>query len=441
MEKNGNCNRKKKYNIEHEIIFLLDSDRKNTGENDDSVYRISSLEEFYSLLEKNKELVDERLNYKIEAVSSEKREIAQQCWQLLSFMCFHKRSKVRLNRKMKVFNEEICELDERHILECTREFSRINSGGKCIRGALVNLGYHIMNECTEEYSDELALALEIFQTAILIHDDIIDHAVLRRKQDTIPTSFCGKWKIRGGFDEETMSDTADSLAICAGDLGMYLANQKITIAYGEREFIGELMRYYNQMIINTIQGEILDVYLPFEEKNHPSSGEELVHSITEIYRLKTAWYTVIGPFCLGMILGGATSENIQEAEEFAEKLGIAFQIKDDILGVFTSEKEMGKDAGSDIAEFKQTLLYAYVAQQKDYKEQLLLYYGRENLSTQDIQAVCEILEKSGALKYAETEMERYFSEAEEKLNGMKFIAENQKTKLLGLIWYLKMRKY
>lgn len=442
MEKNSFCirNGRKEDNSMHEITFLLDSSKK-IEKTVDLVYRVSSLEEFYDFLENNKELVDEKYDYKLEAVSLDDTEIARQCWQLLSFMCFHKRSKVRLNRKMKEFNEDICKLEERHILESTSEFARINSGGKYVRGALVNLGYHMISEYSEEYSDELALAFEIFQTAILVHDDIIDHAVLRRKQSTIPVSFYKKWKATGNFHERAMADTADSLAICIGDLGMYLANQKIIAAYGEGEFIRELLYYYNQVVINTIQGEILDVYLPFEERNNSSSGKALVNSITEIYRLKTAWYTVIGPFCLGMILAGARPDNIREAEEFTEKLGIAFQIKDDILGIFSSEENMGKDAGSDIAEFKQTLLYAYACQQKEFKEELLLYYGKEKLSAEDINAVCEIFKKSGALKYAEEEMNWYFDEAERKLNEIQFISENKKIKLWGLIRYLKMRKH
>lgn len=102
------------------------------------------------------------------------------------------------------------------------------------------------------------------------------------------------------------------MAICAGGLGMCYANQKISETYSRSDNLGILLKYFNQVIIKTIQGEVLDVILPFEEQNFCSNEDDLVDSITEIYRLKTAWYTVIGPLCLGMILAGGEDEDIKK---------------------------------------------------------------------------------------------------------------------------------
>lgn len=152
--------------------------------------------------------------------------------------------------------------------------------------------------------------------------------------------------------------------------------------------------------------------LPFEEQNFRSNKEDLVDSIMEIYRLKTAWYTVIGPLCLGMILaGGADEDNI------------------------------GKNVGSDITEFKQTLLYAYIRNQKEYYSNFLRCYGKDNLTYEDVNAIRDLYSKSGALAYAEQEMNRYFELAIKSLKSMKFILEEKETILFGLIWYLKLRKF
>ena len=78
----------------------------------------------------------------------------------------------------------------------------------------------------------------------------------------------------------------------------------------------------------------------------------------EIYRLKTAWYSIIGPFSLGMVLANYSDEEIKKMQELLYNLGIGFQIKDDILGIFGDEKELGKSASSDVSEFKQTILYS-----------------------------------------------------------------------------------
>lgn len=97
---------------------------------------------------------------------------------------------------MQNFNQKICNQSEKHISQNISEFTRMNCHGKFIRGTLVNLGYSILKSDIE-YSDDLALAFEIYQTAILINDDIIDHASLRRNQPTIRFIILMTGKLKG----------------------------------------------------------------------------------------------------------------------------------------------------------------------------------------------------------------------------------------------------
>lgn len=319
----------------HEITFLFDSNGKGADDKvnqSDFFYQIATMEDFYSILQNDKKVLEHRGNYVFQVKMDKDLEVMLQSYQLFSFMIFFKNSRERLYEKMQNFNREICDQTEKHISENISEFTRMNCHGKFIRGALVNLGYSILKSDIE-YSDELALAFEIYQTAILINDDIIDHASLRRNQPTIPVHYMNDWEAKGIEVKRDAYDVANSMAICAGGFGMCYANQKVAEAYNRSDNLGILLQYFNQVIINTIQGEVIDVILPFEEKNFCSNEDDLVDSITEIYRLKTAWYTVIGPLCLGMILAGGADENIKKMECFAESLGIAFQIKDDILGI------------------------------------------------------------------------------------------------------------
>ncbi len=427
----------------HEITFLFDSNGKGADDKvnqSDFFYQIATMEDFYSILQNDKKVLEHRGNYVFQVKMDKDLEVMLQSYQLFSFMIFFKNSRERLYEKMQNFNREICDQTEKHISENISEFTRMNCHGKFIRGALVNLGYSILKSDIE-YSDELALAFEIYQTAILINDDIIDHASLRRNQPTIPVHYMNDWEAKGIEVKRDAYDVANSMAICAGGFGMCYANQKVAEAYNRSDNLGILLQYFNQVIINTIQGEVIDVILPFEEKNFCSNEDDLVDSITEIYRLKTAWYTVIGPLCLGMILAGGADENIKKMECFAESLGIAFQIKDDILGIYADEDNIGKNVGSDITEFKQTLLYAYIRNQKEYFSDLLRYYGKENLTYEDVKAIRDLFSKSGALAYAEHEMNRYFELAIKGLKSIKFIPEEKETILFGLIWYLKLRKF
>lgn len=426
-----------------EIMFLFGSNRKefdNKGNKADFFYQIATIEEFYSILQNDKKVLEHGGNYVFQVNTDKDVEVMLQSYQLFSFMNFFKNSRERLYGKMQNFNREICNHSEKHISQNISEFTRMNSHGKFIRGVLVNLGYSILKSDIE-YSDDLALAFEIYQTAILINDDIIDHASLRRNQPTIPVHYINDWETKGIEIKRNANDVANSMAICAGGLGMCYANQKVAEAYSRSDNFGILLKYFNQVIINTIQGEVIDVILPFEEQNFCSDEDNLVDSITEIYRLKTAWYTVIGPLCLGMTLAGGSDEDIKKIECFAESLGIAFQIKDDILGIYADEDNIGKNVGSDITEFKQTLLYAYIRNQKEYFSNLLRYYGKENLTYEDVNAIRELFSKSGALGYAQQEMNRYFELAIKGLKSMKFIPEEKETILYGLIWYLKLRDF
>lgn len=422
-----------------EITFLFDSNYDKVNKSD-FYYQIASIEDFYSILQNDKKVLEHGGNYVFQVNKDKDLEVMLQSYQLFSFMIFFKNSRERLYGKMQNFNREICNQPEKHISENISEFTRMNCHGKFIRGALVNLGYSILKSDIE-YSDELALAFEIYQTAILINDDIIDHASLRRNQPTIPVHYMKNWEAKGIKMKRNAYNVADSMALCAGGLGMCYANQKVAEAYSRSENLGILLKYFNQVIIKTIQGEVIDVILPFEERNFCSNEDDLVDSIMEIYRLKTAWYTVIGPLCLGMILAGGADEDINKLESFAENLGIAFQIKDDILGIYADEDNLGKNVGSDITEFKQTLLYSYIRNQKDYFVNFLRYYGKENLAYEDIKEIRDLFSRSGALAYAEHEMNRYFELAIRDLKSMNFIPEEKETILFGLIWYLKLRKF
>ena len=154
--------------------------------------------------------------------------------------------------------------------------------------------------------------------------------------------------------------------------------------------------------------------------------------------MKTAWYSVIGPFCLGLILNGEKEENIKVMENILLDLGVAFQIKDDLLGIYGNEDNIGKSTNSDIEEYKQTILYAYTMT-TEYKNELLKYYGTE-MNSQKNEKVKEIFINSGAKQYAETKMSELFKNSQQKLSQIHFISDKYKSLLAGFITYLKNRE-
>lgn len=368
-------------------------------------------------------------------------EDAEACRELLSFLTVYQKNKQRLSSKMDSYNEKIVKqyANLPYVSKLMQEYVRMNQAGKFIRGALVNIGYSLFAGENAEPSDALALAFEILQTAVLIHDDIIDHAKLRRGQTTIHEQYAADWAETGLPVSPVSTDTARSMAMCAGDIGIYLSALELAETYGEKPQFGRVMVYFNQVMLNTLFGEVIDVALPFSELNHRRENVNIRDDIMEIYRLKTAWYTLTGPLCLGGMLAGANQAQLGSLERFAEQLGIAFQIKDDILGIF-GDAETGKDVGSDISEYKQTLLYAYVKEQGTELENLRKYYGKETLEPGDLEDVQEIFRRSGALDYAENTMNECFDAARRQLRDITFLTEEQKLPLRGLERFIRLRR-
>ena len=181
---------------------------------------------------------------------------------------------------------------------------------------------------------------------------------------------------------------------------------------------------------------LLDVILPFNSKHSLITNKELEENVLSIYKLKTAYYTIIGPLSTGMILAGTTHEQLKDIEQFGELVGIAFQIQDDILGIYS--EETGKVKASDIKEFKQTILYSY-AIETEYKDELLKYYGTSDLQEESIEKVQEILKKCGALDYSKNKMNKMYDESLNILNNISWIKEDKKELLKGFVEYLRTR--
>ena len=346
------------------------------------------------------------------------------------FKKYYSEEKNNLDKRINSFNNELIKEDNSFLKENLEYFKNLNSNGKLVRGTLVNLGYYLLKD-NPDYSYDLALAYELFQTAILVHDDIIDNDNKRRGVETIHYINDEKYK---KYSNES-KHLGDSIAICMGDYGLYESNLIISKSYEEDPNLGKVLNYFNNTVLNTIRGELLDVILPFESKYVGVDNKVLEESIMNIYRLKTAHYTIIGPMSTGLLLAGAPNSYLEDIKDFGEKVGIAFQIQDDILGIYSNE--MGKVIGSDIKEFKQTILYSHIMT-TPYKDELLKYYGNE-VNEEVVEKVRELFKESGSYDYALDMMNKLYDEGLELLNNIDWIEENKKDILRGFVEYLRIR--
>lgn len=355
----------------------------------------------------------------------------------MNFKEYFSYEKEILEKEIEDYNNCLVEKDSLNLNYNLNLFKKLNKSGKKIRGVLVKLGYKIVNNKDLNYSNKLALAYEIFQTSILIHDDIIDNDDVRRGVKTIHCSNYSKYN-NYSKDVDELNNLSKSVAICVGDYGLYLSNKIISNSYKNDPSLGDILNYFNDIVLNTIKGELIDVTLPFESKHNIIPKNDLEKNIFNIYKLKTAYYTIIGPLVLGMILGKSSLEQIKDIEKWGENVGIAFQIQDDILGIYSDE--IGKVVGSDIKEFKQTILYSYIVMKNPrYEAELLKYYGNNKLTKDNINIVRQIFTKSGAKEYATNIMNNLYNEAILMLDKITWLKKSDKVLLKEFVDYLKTR--
>lgn len=313
-------------------------------------------------------------------------------------------SKKRIEDKVnEILNKEIYKYaDNEFIKESLEEIKRLSKGGKRVRGYLVKLGAILFGKDDDDYID-LAAALEIFQTSILIHDDIIDEADKRRGMETINSKYKGHIGI--------------SKAICIGDLGFFISYRIISNSNVSNELKEEISKVYSKTLHNTVNGEIIDVELPLKDINyHKNMSDKIIY---DIYLNKTAWYTIIGPILIGASSANASREDKEKLIEMGTNLGIAFQIKDDLLGLYSNSNDIGKTL-NDIKEGKQTIIYKY-ALDKANKEELKIiekYYGNPNIDANGNKIITELFDKLGAKANAEKLLLEYTNKGINIINNM-----------------------
>ena len=356
---------------------------------------------------------------------------------LLTFLLFYKDRLKELKENQSIINNRLKnDTYNENITSVIDDFIDLNQNGKYIRGILIALGSYLASgEKNKEYLN-LAYAYEMLQTSILIHDDIIDNAKIRRGKETIPRRICQKYLNESSNKEyhRHVLAVANSLGICAGDFGFYEAYNLIVKNYSNHKNFAKILEFYNNIVIKTIKGEILDVILPFKEKYNLISVEE--KDILDIYHLKTSWYTIIGPFFLGYILGGKNED--EDLKRILNKIGIAFQIKDDILGIFGSNKEIGKSNISDIEEFKQTIMYSYITK-TEYKNEFLKIYGKKNINEIELKKIRNLLIVSESYDYTKNYLDNIFGEIINEIEEYNLIEEGNDI-LKGLLIFINVRE-
>lgn len=290
----------------------------------------------------------------------------------------------------------------------------IKLGGKRLRPVLTLAAYDLFGNDHHE-ALPAAVGIEIFHNFTLLHDDIMDNADLRRGNETVHK----KWN--------------PNVAILSGDTMFALAyKQMLSVSPA---LLADVLETFTQTAIEVCEGQQYD--MDFE-----TSALVTIPEYINMIRLKTA--VLLGcSLKVGALIGKAKKEQAQLLYDFGVNIGIAFQLKDDLLDAFGESEKFGKSIGGDIVANKKTYLYLKCLEVANTTEKVLLtnlFDGEKNSETDKIKQVLSLYRKYNIRQETADEMEKYFSNAIDKINRLG-VSYEKKTALSAYAEWLFKRDH
>lgn len=278
----------------------------------------------------------------------------------------------------------------------------LSIGGKRIRPVLLLLTYNMYRDDIERVMPT-AVGLETYHNYTLLHDDLMDKADMRRGMPTVHR----KWD--------------DNTAILSGDSMLVVAFQRV--AQCPAENLQDILSLFTMTALEIGEGQQYD--MDFENRMDVTEDEYI-----EMIRLKTSVLLACA-VKMGAIMAGASDEDAKNLYAFGEKLGLAFQLQDDLLDVYGDPKVFGKAIGGDITSNKKTymLINAILRANNEQREELIKWITTDNFDKEEkIKAVTKLYNKIGIRQLCEKKINDYFAEALTYLEKVN-VPEEKKTAL------------
>lgn len=271
-------------------------------------------------------------------------------------------------------------------------------GGKRFRPALVRAAHDALGGTRSGAAAEIGAAVELLHTAFVIHDDVIDGDDLRRGRLNVSGTFHAD-ALASGADPEGADGFGRTAGILAGDLALAAAVRAVATCGAPMKVVHRLLDLFDAALHTTAAGELSDVRLSL------SVGTASVDESLVMEEQKTSAYSFALPLQAGAVLAGADERTVGRLGEAGRMLGIAFQLTDDLLGVFGDPTRTGKSVTSDLRSRKQTPLLAHASTTPEW-EHICPYLGR-NLTDQELSEARRLLTTSGSRRYVESLVESH----------------------------------
>lgn len=276
----------------------------------------------------------------------------------------------------------------------------LSLGGKRIRPVLMLMAYNLFREDVKSILQP-ATGIEVYHNYTLLHDDLMDRADKRRGKPTVHKV----WN--------------DNVAILSGDAMLVLAYQFMAQCPSEK--LKEVLDLFSLTALEICEGQQMD--MEFEQRNDVSEAEYI-----EMIRLKTS-VLLAASLKIGAVLGGASKGDADYLYDFGVNLGLAFQLKDDLLDVYGDSARFGKNIGGDILCNKKTYLVikAFEHADKEQASQLDDWFNRQTFDPQQkIEAVTRLYNQIGVRELCEAKIVEYSRRASESLRLVDVPAENKR---------------
>lgn len=261
----------------------------------------------------------------------------------------------------------------------------LSIGGKRVRPVLTLLSYNLYKDDPLSIMSQ-AIGLETYHNFTLLHDDLMDHADMRRGHETVHK----KWDA--------------NRAILSGDTMLLQAFERVEECDPTK--LPDVFKVFIQTTLEIGEGQQLDV--EFETRNDVTEDEYI-----EMIRLKTS--VLLACACkVGAIMAGASADDTDNLYKFGEKLGLAFQLQDDLLDVYGDPAVFGKNIGGDITSNKKTymLINAFNRATPAQREELTKWVNAKEFDRNEkVAAVTNLYNEIGIRKLCEQKMEQYYQES------------------------------
>lgn len=325
----------------------------------------------------------------------------------------------------RLIDEAVQAYCDRLLVDCEREYTEysrvateaycsvLRRGGKRMRGALVMNAYEMLGGTDKQVSLRAAVAIEMMHAYLLVTDDICDRSLTRRGGPTAHVLLADYHRTH-----HLHGDSAHfgiSQALNAALLGSHLAQLELIKLPLNDTVKLELLHDLNEVLAVTIHGQFNDIF------------NEAVQTVNEaqvrnVLRWKTAYYSFLNPLQVGAGLAQADPAEFGILKDYADHMGLAFQIADDILGTFGNEADSGKSTEDDLKEGKITILVTRALERatSEQRQTILATLGDDQLRAKDYDLCKQVIEDTGALDYARQLADQHAHKAVVSLDAVPF---------------------